>query len=319
MLPRSLPFNGDCRPRSLAEIPIRSGAPRSGATAIDLSGDDLVPARSGVGFKLEHAEVILADWPDIGWFEIHAENYMEAGGPPHHYLGLIRERYPVSVHGVGLSIGADAPLDKDHLARLAAVCGRYQPGLVSEHLAWSTHDSVYLNDLIALPYNRRSLRRVCEHIDEVQTALRRQILLENPSTYVSFHSSDMSEIDFLSAIVLATGCGLLLDVNNVFVSAVNHGFDPGLYVDAFPVSHVGEIHLGGHCDDVDDAGASLLIDSHASEVADPVWSLFRRVLARTGRRPTLIEWDNDLPTWSTLEAQATRAEDFLAAAEVGNA
>jgi len=310
--------NGNCGPMNRAETPITIQASPSSGKA-HTRGAATIPARSGVGFKLEHAEAILTERTEVGWFEIHAENYMEAGGPPHHYLERVRERYPVSVHGVGMSIGGDAPLDKAHLARLKAVCDRYQPGLVSEHLAWSTHDTVYLNDLIALPYNSRSLRRVCEHIDQVQMALGRQLLLENPSTYVSFRSSDMSEIEFLSAVVRHTACGLLLDVNNVFVSSVNHEFDPILYVDAFPVEHVGEIHLGGHADDLDDVGAPLLIDSHGCAVADPVWELYRRVLARSGRRPTLIEWDNDVPDWPTLEAQAMAAEAILAGVEVAHA
>jgi hypothetical protein len=311
-------INGDYGPMNQAEAPITFQASPSSAKA-HARVVAAIPARSGVGFKLEHAEAILARRTEVGWFEIHAENYMEAGGPPHHYLERIRERYPLSVHGVGMSIGGDGPLDKTHLARLKAVCDRYQPGLVSEHLAWSTHDTVYLNDLIALPYNSRSLRRVCEHIDQVQTALGRQLLLENPSTYVSFHSSDMTEIEFLRAVVRNSGCGLLLDVNNVYVSSINHGFDPVLYLDAFPVEYVREIHLGGHADDLDDVGAPLLIDSHGCAVADPVWGLYRRVLVRSGSRPTLIEWDNDVPDWPTLEAQATAAEAILAGVEVGHA
>lgn len=273
-----------------------------------------IPPRAGVGLKLEHCETILSLQPDVGWFEVHAENYMEEGGPPHHYLESICKNYPISVHGVGLSIGGDAPLDKSHLARLKAVCDRYQPGLVSEHLAWSTHNTVFLNDLVALPYNRRSLQRVCEHIDEVQTTLGRQILLENPSTYISFRSSDLGEIEFLKSVVRFTDCGLLLDVNNVFVSAVNHGFNAEAYIDAFPIEHVGEIHLGGHASDTDDAGELLLIDAHGSPVADPVWELYRRALSRSGRKPTLIEWDNDVPAWPILEGQARRAQQLLAEA-----
>jgi len=273
---------------------------------------DPIPARAGVGFKLEHCHDILDQQPDIGWFEVHAENYMEAGGPPHHFLSAIRQRYQLSVHGVGLSIGADAPLDRAHLGRLKGVCDRYQPGLVSEHLAWSTHGGIYLSDLLPLPYNQDSLRRVCDHIDEVQTFLGRTILLENPSTYVCFESSDLTEIEFLTAIVNATGCGLLLDVNNVYVSAINHGNDAAAYIDAFPMRHVGEIHLAGYAEDRDDIGTRLLIDSHGSRVADPVWALYARAITRAGPKPTLIEWDNDVPAWSVLYAEAQRADRLLA-------
>lgn len=273
---------------------------------------DPIPARAGVGFKLEHCREIIEGRPDVGWFEVHAENYMEAGGAPHHFLSAVRQCYPLSVHGVGLSIGADAPLDGVHLTLLKAVCDRYQPGLVSEHLAWSTHEGVYLSDLLPLPYNRDSLQRVCDHIDEVQTFLGRTILLENPSTYVRFESSDMTEIDFLAAIVSATGCRLLLDVNNVYVSATNHAYDTADYLDSFPMDYVGEIHLGGYTEDSDDVGGRLLIDAHGSQVGDPVWALYERAVARGGPKPTLIEWDNEIPAWPTLYAEAQRADRILA-------
>ena len=250
--------------------------------------------------------------PDIGWFEIHAENYMGEGGPPHAYLTAVRERYPLSLHGVGLSIGGSGPLDKEHLGRLRALADRYEPALFSEHLAWSSHDTVYLNDLLPLPYTEETLELVCTHIDEVQETLQRQMLLENPSTYVAFAETSMSEVEFLREVVRRTGCGLLLDVNNVFVQATNHGFDAAAYIDSFPAEHVGEIHLGGHDEDEDDDGAALLIDDHGREVADPVWGLYARVLARTGPKPTLIEWDNDVPDWPTLFAEAKRADAVIA-------
>lgn len=272
-----------------------------------------IPPRAGVGLKPEHYRDILDHAPDIGWFEIHAENYMGEGGPPHAYLTAVRERYPISLHGVGLSIGGAGPLDKEHLARLRVLADRYQPGLFSEHLAWSSHDTVYLNDLLPLPYTEDTLQRVCDHIDEVQETLQRQMLLENPSTYVAFAESTMSEVDFLREIVRRTGCGLLLDVNNVFVQATNHGFDARDYLDSFPTEHVGEIHLGGHAEDEDDDGSALLIDDHGREVADPVWTLFGHALARTGPVPTLIEWDNDVPSWQVLFAEAKRADAAIAA------
>ncbi len=274
-------------------------------------GSKDVPARAGVGLKAEHYQEILRVKPDIGWFEIHAENYMGAGGPPHHYLEQIRELYPISLHGVGLSIGSDGPLDPDHLKRLRALNERYQPGLFSEHLAWSTHEGVYYNDLLPVPYTNESAERVADHICQVQDTLGRQILLENPSTYVTFEDSQMSEIAFLEAVVEKSGCGLLLDVNNVFVSAVNHGFLPEQYVDDFPLHLVGEIHLGGHAEDEDDQGERLLIDTHDSEVADPVWSLYARVIDEAGACPVLVEWDNDVPAWEVLFAEACHAEQVM--------
>ncbi len=274
--------------------------------------DGPILPRAGVGLKPQHYREILASEPDIGWFEVHAENYMGAGGPPHHYLEAIRERYPLSLHGVGLSIGGAGQLDGEHLARLKGLIDRYAPALFSEHLAWSTHDSVYLNDLLPLPYTEATLAHVCEHVEQVQEVLGTRMLLENPSTYVAFSTSDMSEIEFLKEVVRRTGCGLLLDVNNVFVQATNHDFDPNDYIDAFPVDHVGEVHLGGHAEDADDDGAPILIDDHGSEVADPVWALYGRAIARSGPRPTLIEWDNDVPEWSVLFAEARRAERVIA-------
>ncbi|WP_371037937.1 DUF692 family multinuclear iron-containing protein [Rhodosalinus sp. FB01] len=278
----------------------------------DASGQDIsLPARVGVGFKAKHFAGLTAEPGPVGWIEIHAENYMGAGGRPRAQLAALAERFPVSVHGVGLSIGGQAPLDRDHLARLKTLCDRIAPASFSEHLAWSTHDGAFLNDLLPLPYTRATLARVARHIDEVQEALGRRMLLENPSSYLAFAESEMSETEFLSEIARRTGCGLLLDVNNVFVSATNLGHSPQDYVDAFPVAHVGEIHLGGHDEDADDAGAPLLIDSHGREVADPVWALLDRVLDRAGPRPLLVEWDTDVPDWPVLRAEAGRAAAAL--------
>ena len=273
-----------------------------------------VPVTAGVGLKAQHYLDILDGRPDIGWFEIHAENYMGDGGPPHHYLSRIRESYPLSLHGVGLSIGAARPLDKDHLTQLKAVNDRYEPGLFSEHLAWSTHEQTYFPDLLPVPYTEETLGRVADHVDEVQEAMGRRMLLENPSTYLSFHTSTMSELDFLTRLVRRTGCGLLLDVNNVFVSATNQGYAPEAYIDGFPLSEVGEIHLAGHAEDRDETGATLLIDAHDRHVADPVWALYRRVIARTGPVPTLIEWDANVPDWETLLDEARAAEAAMAGA-----
>jgi uncharacterized protein len=271
-----------------------------------------LPARVGVGFKPMHFGDILAAAQPVGFFEVHAENYMGAGGPPHAQLAALRERYALSIHGVGLSIGSMAPLDRDHLSRLKALCDRYQPECFSEHLAWSSHDGVYFNDLLPLPYTPQTLARVAEHVEEVQTTLGRTMLLENPSTYVGIAASTIPEVEFLAEIADRTGCGLLLDVNNVFVSAGNHGTQALPYLDAFPLGRVREIHLGGHAEEVDDAGAPLLIDAHGSPIAEAVWALYAEVIARTGPLPTLIEWDNDVPDWPTLRAQALAAEQMLA-------
>jgi uncharacterized protein len=273
-----------------------------------------LPACTGVGFKPEHFRDILAAAQPIGFFEVHAENYMGAGGPPHAQLGALRERYALSVHGVGLSIGSMRPLDRGHLGRLKLLCDRYAPESFSEHLAWSSHNDVYLNDLLPLPYTQATLARIAEHVDEVQTALGRQMLLENPATYIQFAESTMSEVDFLSELSKRTGCGLLLDVNNVFVSASNHATQPLSYLDSFPLDRVREIHLGGHDEETDDAGAPLLIDTHGSPIAAGVWTLYAHVIARIGPVPTLIEWDNDIPDWATLRAESVAAQDILSGA-----
>ena len=267
-----------------------------------------LPSRAGVCLKPEHIDAILAERPDIGFFEIHAENYMGDGGPPHRRLEAIRALYPLSLHGVGLSIGSPRPLDRAHLARLKAVARRYEPGLFSEHLAWSTHDRGFLNDLLPLPYTEETLAIVCAHIDETQEALGRRMLLENPSTYVVFAQSSIPETEFLNAVARRTGCGLLLDVNNVEVCATNHGFDATAYLDAFPMEHVGEIHLAGYAEAEDEAGHPLLIDAHDSAVRPGVWTLYENLIASIGPQPTLIEWDNEAPDWPTLHAEARRAE-----------
>jgi len=277
-----------------------------------------LPERAGVGLKLDHAKEILEDKADIGFFEVHPENYMGAGGPPHHYLTAIRERYPLSLHGVGLSIGRAGPLDGEHLERLRALLDRYQPQSFSEHLAWSTHDTHFLNDLLPLPYTQETLSLVADHVDEVQERLGRRMLIENPSTYVAFASTDMDEVDFLAELAARTGCGLLLDVNNVYVSATNHAYSPEAYLDRFPVHLVGEIHLAGHAVDEDESGAPLLIDTHDRSVTDEVWRLYERVIARAGPVPTLVEWDSELPDWPVLAAEAARAEEILLAAGEGS-
>ena len=266
-----------------------------------------LPAAPGVGYKPEHFSDILAGSDPVKWLEIHAENYMGAGGRPLAQLRHLAERFPISCHGVGLSIGGEGALDADHLARLKHLVGWLNPASFSEHLAWSSHDAAFLNDLLPLPYTAATLATVCRHIDQVQAMLGRRMLLENPSTYLAFAETEMSEIAFLTEIAHRTGCGLLLDVNNVHVSCTNQNTDPTAYIDAFPLDLVGEIHLGGHDAQQDDLGAPLLIDSHAAQVADPVWQLYAHTIAKGGAKPTLIEWDNDVPDWATLVAEAARA------------
>jgi uncharacterized protein len=272
--------------------------------------DGSIPPGAGVGLKHEHARNILEGKVGVDFFEVHAENYMGKGGPPHDLLSRIRAEYPVSVHGIGLSIGGTGPLDRAHLSRLRTLLDRYQPGLFSEHLAWSSHGELFLNDLLPLPYHEGTLRRVCDHVDEVQDALATRMLLENPSTYLAFETTTMSEIEFLREVVRRTGCRLLLDVNNVYVCAINHGFAPEQYIDAFPVEHVGEIHLGGFSED-GDGECRLLIDDHGRPVADAVWALYRRALARTGPVATLIEWDNNVPAFAAFAEEVIRAKVAL--------
>ncbi|MGH8352134.1 MAG: MNIO family bufferin maturase [Pseudomonas sp.] len=279
-----------------------NGAPAHGAG---------LPARAGLGLKPQHYREILDTAVDLGFFEIHAENYMVDGGPFHHYLGLIRERYPLSLHGVGLSIGAEGPLDEAHLERLASLLERYCPQAFSEHLAWSSHGDLFLNDLLPLAYDDATLARVCEHIDRVQSRLRRRMLLENPATYLEFACSSMDETTFLCEVVRRTGCGLLLDVTNAYVSSINHQRDAYTYINALPLSAVGEIHLAGFAEDRDGAGDRLLIDSHGAPVADPVWALYAQVLQLIGPTPTLIERVNQVPALDALLAEARQAERLL--------
>ncbi len=271
-----------------------------------------LPLRAGVGLKSGHFQDVLESQPDIGFFEVHAENFMVVGGPFHHYLSRIRENYPLSIHGVALSIGADAPLDINHLNALKHLLDRYQPESFSEHLAWSTHGETYLNDLLPVPYTDATLERVCAHIDQVQSHLKRRMLLENPATYVEFAASTMDEATFITEVVRRTGCGLLLDVNNVYVSSVNHHRDPQATLRALPLAQVGEIHLAGFAEQVDGAGDRLLIDSHGSPVAKAVWDLYAFTLGLTGAVATLLERDNDVPPLPVLLAEAAIADSLLA-------
>lgn len=268
---------------------------------------------AGIGLRGPHVEEILASRPAVGWLEVHAENYM-GGGPTIRVLESLRRDYPISVHGVGLSLGSAGGLDPTHLERLAALVDRLAPALVSEHLSWSVTGGAYLNDLLPLPYTEESLDLVARHIDQVQGRLGRRLLIENPSSYLRYKASTIPEVEFVNALVRRTGCGLLCDVNNVYVTCQNVGGDAAAYLDAIDADAVGEIHLAGHA--VNDAdGHPILIDDHGSPVAQAVWRLYRRALDRVGTVPTLIEWDTDLPPLARLLDEAATAGRLLRAAE----
>jgi uncharacterized protein (UPF0276 family) len=273
-----------------------------------------LPIAAGTTLKPAHYASILAETPGVGFLEVHAENFFCAGGPRHRYLTAFREKFPLSMHGVGLSIGGAQALDRGHLARLKELLARYQPQEFSEHLAWSRGPDGVLNDLLPLPYTRATLQRVGDHVDEVQQTLGRRILLENPATYLRYLDDELDEAAFLTELIARTGCGLLLDINNVHVAAINHGHDALACLRALPLRAVGEIHLAGHAEQQDASGRALLIDSHDAPVAPAVWSLYEACLELTGPKPTLIEWDSRLPPWSQLRDEAMRAQQRLDAA-----
>ncbi len=268
-----------------------------------------VPERAGVGLKAEHTRAILEDRPNLGWVEVHPENYMVAGGPRHATLEAVRECYPLSLHGVALSLAGAEPLDREHLRALRALVDRYEPGLVSEHVAWSAHDGVYFGDLLPVPLTAAGLDQLCANVVQAQEALGRQILIENPSNYFLLPDSEIPEPEFLVDTARRTGCGLLVDVNNICVSAANVGYDAEAYVDALPVELIGEIHVAGHARD--EADGRLLIDSHGAPAAQEVWVLYERLIRRCGPKPTLIEWDTNIPAWPVLYAEARKADGYL--------
>lgn len=271
------------------------------------------PRSAGIGLRLPHIEEAVASRPAIGWLEVHPENFLANPHATELLVDLARA-YPISVHTVGLSVGSATGLDRRHLSRMRAFVDAVDPVLISGHLAWSTHESTYLNDLLPLPYTSETLDLVAGQLLDVQDHLGRPFLLENPSSYVGFAGSTMTEVQFLQALVDRSGCGLLCDVSNVWVSAHNMGYDPYAYLDALPADAVHELHLGGFVreEDLATPQADLLIDTHSARVAEPAWALYRFAIQRFGVRPTLIEWDNDLPTLSALLAEAQHADDIVA-------
>lgn len=269
-----------------------------------------LPERAGVGFKAEHAQDIFGAASTVGWFEIHPENYMVAGGPRLAMLEELCAHYPVSMHGVGLSLGGGEPLNKSHLADLKRLVDRFNPAMVSEHIAWSAHEGRYMADLLPTPMTKTSLSQLVDAINTVQDFIGRRILIENPTSYVPLPQNSIPELEFISEAAARSGCGLLIDVNNVYISAHNLGFDANAFIDAVPADLVGEIHLAGHEEDAN-PDDNVLIDTHSRPVADPVWDLFDRLIARIGRKPTLIEWDNDVPGWDVLTSEAALADRHL--------
>jgi uncharacterized protein len=271
-----------------------------------LSASNIIPCNAGVGLRAPHYREILKTPPKIGWFEVHSENYFGAGGQPLYFLEQIRNDYPISLHGVGLSLGSTDELSQKHLNKLKSLIQRFEPGLVSEHLCWGSIGGRSLNDLLPLPYTQEALLHIVRHINEAQEFLGKRILIENVSSYLQFKQSAIPEWEFLTEVATLTGCGILLDVNNIYVNSINHSFDPLLYIDAIPVNAVEEIHLAGF-----DTNGNCLIDTHGTAVSAQVWALYEYALASFGSKPTLIEWDTDIPPLATLLIEAAKAEQRL--------
>jgi uncharacterized protein len=275
--------------------PLVKGSPR-----------DPVPARAGIGFRAVHHDALVAERPAVGFIEAHTENYFHEGGAAVRALLRARADYPLSLHGVGLGLGSADGLDRGHLARIKAAIRRFEPALVSEHACWGQAGGEYFNDLLPLPYTEEAVGLLARQVGEAQDFLGVQLLIENVSAYVAFEHSQLDEWDFLAAVSARSGCALLLDVNNIYVSAQNLGLDPLKYIDSLPVGMVREIHVAGHA-----RNGAVVVDDHGSRVCEPVWNLYRRAIARFGPLPTLVEWDNDIPVLSTLVAEAQRADRIL--------
>ncbi len=273
-----------------------------------------IPAKAGIGLRFQHHQAVLAREARPAWMEVHTENYM-SGGSPIRMLEAIRKDTPIALHGVGLSLGSAEGIDPAHLARIREVAERIEPGLISEHIAWSVVGGDYLADLLPLPMTEEALDVVCRHVDQTQTYLKRRILVENPSTYLRFADATIPEWEFMAAVAARTGCGILCDVNNICVSTHNHGWNAESYIDALPVAAIGEIHLAGHSIRTLADGSSLRIDDHGSRVSDEVWDLYHRAITRFGAVPTLIEWDNDVPPLDVLTGEADRAAVIMSSIE----
>ena len=283
-----------------------------------ISKSSLIPASAGIGLRFQHHQPVLDTRPDVAWMEVHTENYM-GGGTPLKYLDAIRRDTPISLHGVGLSLGSAEGVDPAHLERIRKVAERIEPGLISEHIAWNLVGGTYLADLLPLPMTEEALDVVCRHVEQTQSYLKRRILVENPSTYVAFGNSIIPEWEFMTAVAARTGCGILCDLNNICVSAHNHGWDASAYLAALPPETVGEIHLAGHSIRTFADGSSLRIDDHGSKVSEEVWTLYRQAVARFGAVPTLIEWDNEIPQLDVLLDEAQHAGQVIAAWQESNA
>ena len=271
---------------------------------------DSIPARAGIGLRFQHHRTVLESHPAVPWFELHTENYLGGGAAPR-CLDAIRRDYPISLHGIGLSLGSAEGVDMVHLERIAQLIERVEAGLVSEHLAWSSVDSTYLADLLPLPLTEEALAVVCANVERVQSRFKRRILVENPSTYLRFRHSVIPEPEFLAAVARRTGCGILCDVNNIYVSACNHGWNSSRYLAALPPHIIEEIHLAGHTVCTLEDGRVLRIDDHGSRVIPAVWQLYAEALGRFGPRPTLIEWDTDIPPFAVLQEEAAKAAALL--------
>ena len=265
-----------------------------------------IPAQVGIGLRTPHYRELLETLPPIGWFEVHSENYFGDGGQPLYFLEKFRSHYPMSLHGVGLSLGSTDPLNATHLKKLKALADRFEPGLISDHLCWSSVGGQFLNDLLPLPYTEEALNHVIMRVREAQDYLCRQILVENVSSYVQYKHSTIAEWEFLAEVARRAGCGILLDVNNIYVSSENHGFDPLVYIDAIPADAVQEIHLAGF-----DSNGDCLIDTHGKPVCEAVWQLYAYTIEHLGAKPTLIEWDTDIPPLSVLLGEVWKAEEIL--------
>ena len=287
-------------------LPRAGGGEGTGEGMQDKAGAPaMLATQAGIGLRAPHLQYVLAERPAVPWFEVHSENYYADGGPALKALDRIRADYPLSLHGVGMSLGSADPLDRTHLAKLARLIARTEPALVSEHLCWSGVGGVHLNDLLPLPYTEEALAHVVARVAEIQETLGRELLVENVSSYLGFADATIPEWEFVAAVAQQTGCKLLLDVNNIHVNAVNHGFDPDRYLAAIPADAVAEIHLAGF-----DAAGPCLIDTHGARVAPAVWALYARAIERFGPRPTLIEWDVDIPAFAVLEDEAATRNPY---------